>query len=321
MWVLATLQLLLMLGLAPFVLSALEMSQGEPSTPGSSWVEASARLGVRLLVHPSAMQSHLVLVAGLLGAAGLLALAAWAMRSSRTLRKDADDTGAVSPLALIGMTCLLGLAAPMGLAVLAPSFDVLRLSYNSWIVAPLYLLISAGVGVPSVATATRRGLRDVSLLAMITAAMLATVVTQRNPSNFTHGISGAIRSVVDAGEANVVIHTAQWGHSYFPTFFAYGDALHHIAVEEDARLVTLPSLKRLDTAIFTGAEVVSVACRDATSAEILDYLKTGHCELPIAPDPNNLLALPSGKRWILERELRHVSYLAGVVQLWRVADE
>lgn len=205
-----------LLGVIPFVLAAAGMGASGGGEAGGGVAEAVkgvVRLAARLVLH----QSHQASVA--MWGPALLAVGVLLLLVLRGAVRDG--------LVARGVLLPLGIAA--GVLPLLDSvvgkFDVLSLTYNTWLL-PLVLMAlacGAGRGLPGRGGA----IGAAALVVLLGAHLAADVRLARNAASYGHGSGEWVFAAVPDVASTAVIHdaTGAWGFAYFPLHYLSGGAL------------------------------------------------------------------------------------------------
>lgn len=265
-----------LLGLVPFVLAAVGMGAPGATEPGAGLVETvkgTVRLAARLLLHQS-HQASVLLWLPVVGAAGVLAgLLAW--------RALADE----GHVAARGVILPLGIAAALlpVLDLLVGKFDVLSLTYNTWLLPLLLLAFACGA-----AHAVRVG--TAALVVMGGAHLAADHRLWAHAGAYGHGSGEWVFAAVPDVASTAVVHdaTGAWGFAYFPLHFLSGGQL--------AQFLRTPG--EPDLRILPGRTEVAQVAPESFATRI--YLRTeanGTRELNLQIDgllPCEIAAFPFG---------------------------
>ncbi|MBU3029979.1 glycosyltransferase family 39 protein [Paracoccus marinaquae] len=268
---------LLCLGLAPFVLAAMQVGEGSADAAGpglADLIRDLARLAFRLQLHGVHLSHPLLAGTALLGVAGLLVLSLAAGFRSRS-----DDPARVGLFLLLPAVLAFVMLGLLKLTV--GSFDVLAPQYNSWIIPLVVLALSIPLTLP--------GMRPIAVAfaaLLIGANLVADWTLLRNAVAYTHGPGEWVAEAIGSPEDTVVIHDASsnWGTSYFPVYYLTGGKATQILRQEgqpDRQILVdgIPEAEpglaeRFPTRLF-------VRSRSLTSSEIGARLdEPGDCGIP-----------------------------------------
>jgi Dolichyl-phosphate-mannose-protein mannosyltransferase len=227
----------LVVGLLPFLRSAVEMSQAPEAGPRAFQLVSAVRLVYRLLGgHPAVGFSLAASALVVVGTAGCIALT---LSFSRL---------AVFPTCL-AVSLFAGLGADLFAGVLSKGFDPFTAAYNIWLLPPVGLLFAGCIA------DERIGRAALFAKFALGAALLGTVLGAgnllANPGVYAHGAARSIAARVkeaaggDLGSV-VVVHDAgeSWGHTYFPLLFEFGTSVQQVLAKENPETHAL-SLERV----------------------------------------------------------------------------
>jgi hypothetical protein len=234
--VVCAITLLAFSGLAPFVLSSVDMSNSEHS--GSAPLLASqlgdmVRLCYRLVAHPVSSVVPLGLISMICGI-GLL----WILMARRLVRSESSDRECKNrraqweaTLALL-LVVFIGLAIPMGASFVMRSFDVLRPIYSAWLLPFVYLTIGSGAAAMERSPWSCGALAGVFLA--LSGAGIGAATLMHHRQLYSHGPSEWIEEIIDGSDAPLAImhdKSGKWGFIYFPLVYRYGSNLRHWLVD------------------------------------------------------------------------------------------
>lgn len=223
-----------LLGLIPFLMSAVSVSTDTSVVPSTSFKQVAidlARLGYRLFLHGSHSVYLFAFISTALGLLGLIILLLL-----RDVKKDHSTFRSKQTVFLLLPLALAGVTLPI-LDFLIGSFAVLAPHYNIWML-PLVAILLAGPFVSDeVSSWYTRFAKGFAVIAL-TGHLVASAVLLQNASLYSHGPGEWVADLWSDTNRPIVIHDGSgvWAHAYFPLHYLSGGTAVQLLAQSDGTL-------------------------------------------------------------------------------------